>query len=58
MNFWNCWNTMELHHDQPQLKNPQANAIVERIHLTIAESLRSLQLGKKVLTNEDLHDIL
>jgi hypothetical protein len=40
------------------IKNPQANAIVERVHQTIADSIRAQGLENKQVSHEQLHYIL
>jgi hypothetical protein len=40
------------------IKNPQANAIVERVHQTIADSIRVQGLENKQVSHEQLHYIL
>jgi len=38
--------------------NPQSNAIVERIHLTIGDSLRAMDLSNRTFDDTTVHGIL
>jgi len=40
------------------VKNPQSNAIVERIHLTIGDSLRAMDLSNRAFDDTTVHRIL
>jgi len=40
------------------IKNPQSNAIVERLHLTISNSLRAMHLFSRSTDNTSIHGIL
>jgi len=40
------------------IKNPQSNAIVERVHLTIGDSLRAMDLSSRPFDDTSIHGIL
>ena len=40
------------------VKNPQSNGIVERTHLTIADSLRAMELGNRPFDDTTIHGVL
>jgi len=40
------------------IKNPQSNAIVERLHLTISNSLRTMNLSSRLIDDTSIHGIL
>lgn len=40
------------------IKNPQSNAIVERVHLTIGDSLRAMDLSLRSFDDTSIHGIL
>ena len=40
------------------IKNPQSNAIVERVHLTISTSLRAMDLSNRPFDDTTVHGIL
>ena len=47
-----------IHPVSTTIKNPQANAIVERLHLTMADSIRSMELHKRPFDETSSHGIL
>ena len=40
------------------IKNPQSNAIVKRVHLTISNSLRAMDLSKRSFDDTTIHGVL
>lgn len=56
--FYELLHSYGVHPKPTTVKNPQANAIVERIHLTIADSLRAQRLDKRTVTLDDINGIL
>jgi len=40
------------------IKNPQSNAIVERVHLTIGDSLRAMDLSNRAFDDSTIHGVL